>query len=230
MMATSNTSFSWVESRANFFKCLKFTLRMTFLTKSFFHFKYCSHFTCIWLLSSVAAPLNITIYHFVKSFQMRSFFWSVFFCIWTEYRDLFGQFSPSVYYNNWYLIQFHPFRIFVCSYLVFSSTPQLSVTQSSMVQLLIKNRSLQKGNFSSSIILVNFVDKPCFIHHKQATVKVRVFDMSSPNSNVINNILFLGNESKTFTPLFQRYFWLNILWTSFGKWILWLYSLKTLIY
>ena len=147
MMATSNTSFSWVESRANFFKCLKFTLRMTFLTKSFFHFKYCSHFTCIWLLSSVAAPLNITIYHFVKSFQMRSFFWSVFFCIWTEYRDLFGQFSPSVYYNNWYLIQFHPFRIFVCSYLVFSSTPQLSVTQSSMVQLLIKNRSSAKGQF-----------------------------------------------------------------------------------
>ena len=42
-------------------------------------------------------------YHCVKSFQIRSYFWSVFFCIWTEYtkirtrnNSVFGHFSRSV--------------------------------------------------------------------------------------------------------------------------------------
>ena len=44
----------------------------------------------------------ISLQHWVKNVQMRGFFWSVFSCIWTEYRKIrtrknsvFGHFSPG---------------------------------------------------------------------------------------------------------------------------------------
>ena len=46
----------------------------------------------------------------VKSVQMRSFFWSVFFCIQTEYRDLFspntGKYGPkkALYLDTFYAV------------------------------------------------------------------------------------------------------------------------------
>ena len=35
-------------------------------------------------------------YHCVKSVQIRNFFWSIFFCIWTEYGDLLCKYPYSV--------------------------------------------------------------------------------------------------------------------------------------
>ena len=38
---------------------------------------------------------NGEVNHCVKSVQIRSFFWSVFSCIWTEYGDWISIFSPN---------------------------------------------------------------------------------------------------------------------------------------
>ena len=40
--------------------------------------------------------MEVTNYHCVKSAQIRSFFWSVFPCIWTEYEYLLRKSSYSV--------------------------------------------------------------------------------------------------------------------------------------
>ena len=45
-----------------------------------------------------------TIVHCVKSVQMRSYFWSVFFCIRTEYSPNTGKYGPEV---TLYLDTFH---------------------------------------------------------------------------------------------------------------------------
>ena len=46
----------------------------------------------------------------MKSVQIRTYFWSIFSCIWTEYRKIrtrnntiFGHFSRSGYLNNYFL-------------------------------------------------------------------------------------------------------------------------------
>ena len=38
--------------------------------------------------------------HCVKSVQIRSFFWSVFACIWTRKNSVFGHFSRSAKYGE----------------------------------------------------------------------------------------------------------------------------------
>ena len=57
--------------------------------------------------------------HCVKSVQIRKFFWSVFFCIWTKYGDLlsvFGHFSRSVTGRHHFIV-FRIFFLLACSYI-----------------------------------------------------------------------------------------------------------------
>ena len=73
---------------------------------------------------------NHQIYHCVKSAQIRSYFWSVFSCIRTEYgyvnlrilseyrkiwtrnNSVFGQFSRSVFLIKWYTGSYISVKIF----------------------------------------------------------------------------------------------------------------------
>ena len=75
----------------------------------------------IFHLSNIFLCMIFGALHCVKSVQIQSFFWSVFSCIWTEYRKIrtrknsvFGHFSGSARLNNtiifmWILSNFKQF-------------------------------------------------------------------------------------------------------------------------
>ena len=64
------------------------------LTLNRFHTLFwCFH---CWLWASKCCPgRTLSNIHCVKSVQIRSYFWSVFYCIRTEYGDLRSKFSPN---------------------------------------------------------------------------------------------------------------------------------------
>ena len=53
-------------------------------------------FTFVLFINSSCSAAKIFLCHCVKSFQIQSFFWSIFSCIWTEYEDLYCKSPYSV--------------------------------------------------------------------------------------------------------------------------------------
>ena len=103
-------------SQQNLFLKMFFKLFRLWLTQFLFYiFPHCSTFFFINEIFKGIFFLMVQNYyvirgqHYVKSVQIRSYFWSIFSCIWTEYRQIwnrnnsaFEHFSRSVIKLSWF--------------------------------------------------------------------------------------------------------------------------------